>query len=117
MKPEIMYLLKANGVICTNDPDTFVTADLDLALELCEQQLLHASVELSNGVYPLISARSNDIHPVSMPNKSIPTKNPLELPRVLYAYLTPERKKLRDIQTLLDELASQFQIRELNQGK
>ncbi|KAE9332815.1 hypothetical protein PF008_g14757 [Phytophthora fragariae] len=115
MKPSIEFLLRANDVIPAAPPqnqegsqpqqrESYVTSDLDLALDWCEQQLIVSAAKrrsLRLGHHLIFSPLS----PATLP-----------LPQVFAAYLTDTHKDDPTTLQHLEELAQSFDVREWNEG-
>ncbi|KAJ8575874.1 hypothetical protein ON010_g3337 [Phytophthora cinnamomi] len=115
MKPSIEFLLRANDVIpaapiqdeeCSQPQQrgSYVTSDLDLALEWCEQQLILSAAKRR-------SLRSGN-HLIYSPLNS----TTLPLSQVFAAYLTDAHKDDPVSLQHLEELAQMFNMREWTEG-
>lgn len=115
MKPSIEFLLRANDVIPAapdqnpeapqpQQRESYVTSDLDLALDWCEQQLILSAAKrrsLRSGHHLILSPLS---------------ATTLHLPQVFAAYLTDAHKDNPSTLQQLEELAQLFTVREWREG-
>ncbi|DBA02254.1 TPA: hypothetical protein N0F65_007664 [Lagenidium giganteum] len=102
MQEDVEFLLRANDVISTESPvedDHHVTADLDLALDWCEQQLILSAAR-----------RKSAERGGSFTSDPLDTQA-LSLTKVFSAYLPDKWKSQTSVSAQLGDLADYFEVR------